>query len=239
MKAKPPLPQLSAGKSLFHDRFAAFVEDTAFPCLGAKAAFNAGSYQLSIYPKLASSKTSQLLAKDLERFVRSEISRDNPYATFIAIFRQPLEQTEIDFERSLWLQLQSLNQIDRRSHTWDPSVSPDPAAPFFSFSFAGKALYVIGLHRKSSRKSRQFQWPALVFNPHEQFERLRSEGKWQRMRDSIRARDRDLQGDINPMLSDFGENSEARQYSGRAVEANWRPPFRAVQAKAGRCPFAH
>ena len=35
-----------------------------------------------------------------------------------------------------------------------------------------------------------------------------------------------LQGTINPNLADFGDASEARQYSGRAVEANWTCPFR-------------
>jgi uncharacterized protein len=39
------------------------------------------------------------------------------------------------------------------------------------------------------------------------------------------------------MLSDFGERSEARQYSGRAVEENWRAPFQATTL--GKCPFAH
>jgi FPC/CPF motif-containing protein YcgG len=56
------------------------------------------------------------------------------------------------------------------------------------------------------------------------------------MQETIRARDLELQGSINPMLSDFGVDSEARQYSGRAVEENWQAPFKAVE---GKCPFAH
>ena len=85
--------------------------------------------------------------------------------------------------------------------------------------------------------ARRFRWPALVFNPHVQFERLRGEGKWKRMQQTIRERDVALQGNINPMLSDFGQSSEARQYSGRAVEADWQPPFK--PATAGKCPFHH
>jgi FPC/CPF motif-containing protein YcgG len=38
-------------------------------------------------------------------------------------------------------------------------------------------------------------------------------------------RDLRLQGSLNPNLSDFGKKSDARQYSGRAVEANWKCPF--------------
>ncbi|MBA3796937.1 MAG: YqcI/YcgG family protein, partial [Chloroflexi bacterium] len=34
-----------------------------------------------------------------------------------------------------------------------------------------------------------------------------------------------LQGSINPMLSDFGTRSEARQYAGREVDEEWRCPF--------------
>ena len=115
-------------------------------------------------------------------------------------------------------------------------MSSDPADPHFSFSFAGRALYVIGMHANSSREARRFPWPTLIFNPHEQFERLRADGKWKHMQETIRRRDHALQGTINPMLSDFGERSEARQYSGRAVEENWRAPFAATPRK---CPFAH
>jgi FPC/CPF motif-containing protein YcgG len=79
----------------------------------------------------------------------------------------------------------------------------------------------------------------LVFNRHEQFEKLRSDGKWKRMQKSIRKRDRALQGSVNPMLDDFGEASEARQYSGRAVEDNWQPPFDVAAPAKARCPFAH
>ena len=46
------------------------------------------------------------------------------------------------------------------------------------------------------------------------------------MQKIIRARDRDNAGSINPMLSDFGTRSEARQYSGRAVGDDWQCPLR-------------
>ncbi|MEP6902345.1 MAG: YqcI/YcgG family protein, partial [Actinomycetota bacterium] len=35
----------------------------------------------------------------------------------------------------------------------------------------------------------------------------------------------------NPNLSDFGTQSEARQYSGRAVEHEWKCPFHALMNK--------
>ena len=57
----------------------------------------------------------------------------------------------------------------------------------------------------------------LVFNLHSQFEELKASGRYDHMRDLIRGRDVELQGSVNPMVADHGEQSEARQYSGRAV----------------------
>lgn len=206
------------------EQFRAWILDGNYPCVGAKAAFNSGSDDVQIYRELITSTCE--LAQDLRSFASA--SKEAEYATFIAIFRQPVATSETRFEHLLWRQLQTLHALDAAS--WAAGVSSDPANPHFSFSFAGQAFYVIGIHASSSRAARRFAYPTLVFNPHEQFQRLRTEGKWKRMRQTIRERDVQLQGSINPMLSDFGERSEAGQYSGRAVGAGWRPPI-------GRCPF--
>lgn len=84
---------------------------------------------------------------------------------------------------------------------------------------------MVGLHPSASRLA---PMPMLVFNLHEQFQRLRAGGGYDRMRETIRRRDRNFQGTNNPMVADHGEISEARQYSGRAVEVGWRAPFAAT-----------
>ena len=216
-----------------------------FPCLGAKAAFNDETYALAVFPELGSVESTAGLCHGLVKFREfAAVSKSEPaspmpaterngYATFVAIFRGPLELDEQQFEEMLWKQLRELHGADVCQ--WDPDASSDPNDSRFSFSFAGKAFYVVGMHSNSSRVARRFPWPTLVFNPHEQFERLRADGKWRRMQQAIRARDVALQGSINPMLSDFGEESEARQYSGRAVERDWVAPF----PSAAKCPFGH
>ena len=65
----------------------------------------------------------------------------------------------------------------------------------------------------------------MVFNLHDQFETLRAEGKYEGMREKILVRDEALAGSRNPMLARHGDASEARQYSGRAVDEAWRCPF--------------
>jgi len=130
---------------------------------------------------------------------------------------------EAHFEALLWSTLQQL--ADHDSRPWAAGYDDDPADPRFAFSFAGTSFFIVGLHAHSSRLSRRFAFPTLVFNPHDQFDRLRADGKYGRFRDVIRARDIALQGSLNPMVRDFGAASEAPQYSGRAVSDTWQCPF--------------
>jgi FPC/CPF motif-containing protein YcgG len=174
---------------------------------------------------LGSLRAAHSLARDLTAFVRGGPPDGSGMRAFVAIFRGPVAADEIAFERRLWQQLQLLHEQDEPGAAWDPAVSDDPISNEFSFSFGGRALFVVGMHPASSRLARRFLRPTLVFNPRAQFERLRTEGKFERLRARVRERDMALQGTLNPNLADFGEQSEARQYSGRAVEEEWRCPF--------------
>ncbi len=126
----------------------------------------------------------------------------------------------------MWERLQSLADKDHwRGQSYDENVSPDPADPHFSLSFGGQGYFVVGLHPNASRPARRFAYPALIFNLHDQFERLREDGRYSKIRETVLDRDRAIAGDINPMLQVHGEGSEARQYSGRAVSDDWQCPF--------------
>jgi uncharacterized protein len=210
-----------------HDRFRAHVLDSGFPCVGGKAAINHDTYRFGLYAEMSTGGATEGLAHDLWEYVRERRTFETDYATFVASFAAPVVRCEFQWERLLWAQLQSLHDLDREHHAWDPAVSNDPADPGFSFSFAGTAFFVVGLHPASSRLARRFAWPTLVFNAHAQFERLRAQNQFERLRETVRARDYKVQGSLNPNLSNFGDSSEARQYSGRAVEENWRCPFSA------------
>lgn len=123
----------------------------------------------------------------------------------------------------MWKPLRLLHAADNAA--WNEEVSDDPDDPHFAFSVARTAYFVVGLHPTASRDARRAASPTLVFNLHEQFEELRTSGRFTRMRDLIRDRDAQLQGNINPMVSDHGYGSEARKYSGRAVDDTWLAPF--------------
>jgi hypothetical protein len=216
-----------------HDGFRAHVLDPDFPCVGGKAAVNNATYRFGFYAELDCPAATAGLAYDLWEYERERPTFGTDFATFVASFAAPVVADEREWERLLWSQLQRLHDLDREHHGWDPAVSSDPADPGFSYSFAGTAFFVVGLHPASSRRARRFAWPTLVFNAHEQFERLREQNQFERLRATVRERDYKLQGSLNPNLSNFGESSEARQYSGRAVEDGWRCPF-SVRPRAGQ-----
>ena len=147
------------------------------------------------------------------------------------VFSGPRDLSELEFERAMWDRLRSLAAKDEwLGQSYDSSVSSDPENPHFSLSFGGQAYFVIGMHPNASRTARRTPYPTLIFNLHDQFERLREEQRYERMREAILARDVKLDGSVNPMLSRYGQTSEARQYSGRQVEPDWRCPFSGREA---------
>ncbi len=223
----PPLQEF------VHDSFRALIQNPRFACAAAKGAFHRGAYRMGMYGTLASVKATEGLAQDLTLFLRDQDAMEadgEPFSTFIASFEGPNIGDEAMFERVLWDQLQALHDAHGGEHHWDATVSDNPDDPKFAFSFGGRAFYIIGLHPAASRWNRRFAWPTLVFNAHRQFDALKADGRYAPLQTAIRSRETALQGNANPMLANFGERSEARQYSGRAVDDQWCCPFHVQQS---------
>ncbi len=218
----PPLERLIA------DSFAGFAGSDGHPCLGARSVVHRGAYEVRVYGQLGSRSSAAALCDDLSSFSAHVVA--DQLTSFVAVFQAPTAMTEPRFSALLWRQLQSMHDLDHTRCSWDERVSSDPESPHFSFSVGGRAYFVVGLHAGSSRWARRFAWPALVFNPHEQFVAMRESGKYERVRSMIRGRDAALQGSVNPVLRDHGIRSEARQYAGDPVADAWRCPLDVHQA---------
>lgn len=208
----------------------AFIADAAFPCVGAKTALSRDTLRVVELGRLGDRANDTPLLDELSAFsamLDRDVSGKYALHSFAAVFDGPGITDERRFEALLWSQLQRLHDLDAsRGSRWAADVSMDPASPRFSLSLAGHPFFIIGLHPGASRHARRFGFPALVFNSHRQFNRLRADGRYARMQTAIRRRDTALQGSINPNLADFGQDSEALQYSGRVVEPDWRCPLR-------------
>ncbi len=207
----------------------AFISDPSFPCLGARGALRQGGCHVQVYGSLGTTANSKKLAEDLGSFVAHVKTNTKGLTAFAAAFPDFIPDTEAEFESAMWRELQSLHECDPGRDEWALDASDDPEDSDFAFSFASTSFFIIGLHPVSSRTSRRFQIPTLVFNPRSQLNGLRHRDKFDSMKNAIRRRDVALQGSLNPNLADFGESSEARQYSGREVESAWKCPFHHVK----------
>ncbi len=207
-------------------RFRSFITDRSFPCVGAKAALQRDGMRFIVARDFRSAWDDLRILPGLLDLAKSYRAEPELFQSLVVLFEKGAPRDERRFEQGLWTRLQSLSDKDEwLGQRADPRVSHDPDDPHFAMSFGGEAFFVVGLHPQASRPARRFDTPAMVFNLHDQFETLRAEGRYDKLRDSIMGRDKAMAGSTNPMLADHGSVSAARQYSGRAVEKNWRCPY--------------
>ena len=203
------------------------IRDPAFPCVGAKSALGKGRMRFVVGRDIRSAWDDLAILPALLDLAYGYREEPELFQSLVVLFEGTDEaMSEAAFEKCLWDRLQSLTDKD----VWlgqksDPRVSDDPEDPHFSLSFGGEAFFVVGLHPAASRPARRFDRPALVFNLHDQFEQLRAQGRYEKLRSAILERDQVLAGSANPMLARHGTISEARQYSGRIVDQDWVCPF--------------
>ena len=219
--------------------FREFIQDPPFPCVGAKSALSRGRMKIVVARDITSGWDDMRIYPALLAFIARYRETPDLFQSFAVVFEGPGALTEEAFEVNLWARAQSLSDKDSwLGQPYDERVTPDPDQAHFSLSFGGEAFFVVGLHPGASRPARRFTSPVMVFNLHAQFERLRAEGRYEKLRASILQRDEALAGSLNPMLARHGESSEARQYSGRQVGPDWRCPFvpRAGRAEAAPPP---
>jgi uncharacterized protein len=202
-----------------------FLNKKEFPCIGAKAALSRNHIKCIVLNHMGCPAEDAEALQFMYHFVDGyRISKD-PYHSAAVIFKKPTNITEEVFEDLFWHRLNALSILDKRMYDHDSRVDSDPTSDKYSFSLKAEAFFIVGLHPASSRKARQFKYPTLVFNPHAEFEKLRTSKRFAKMKEVVRKRDVAYSGSINPMLEDFGNASEVYQYSGKQYTADWVCPF--------------
>jgi FPC/CPF motif-containing protein YcgG len=207
------------------EEFRHFVEKGEFPCVAAKAALSRGQIKFYVADHMACPKDDVSILAFLYDFIDEYRSSATQFHTACVIFKGPLPIDENTFDDLLWMRLQALADIDATQNKYDKRVNLDPSSENFSFSIKEEAFFIVGLEPGSSRIARQFAYPALIFNPHAQFEQLREKHTYEKMKNIVRKRDISLSGSINPTLEDFGKSSEAYQYSGVRHTKEWKCPL--------------
>lgn len=207
-------------------RLTEFIEAADFPCVGAKAAINRAGLRFVVARDFGSAWDDLRVLPALLDLAKGYRADPQLFQSLAVVFEGGAPADEQAFECILWERLRSLSDKDQwLGQIADQRVAHDPDDPHFAMSFGGEAFFVVGLHPRASRPARRFDYPTMVFNLHDQFVQLRELGRYDKLRAAIISRDVDLAGSVNPMLSQHGEISAARQYSGRAVEDGWRCPY--------------
>lgn len=189
----------------------------------AKAVATRGLITVHEVSDLDDKKMIPSIMSKLYGFVDEYRKRPDRLSSFIITFDTQMNFEE--YENFFWNVLHNIDEKDKKQYDFDPRVSSDPLSPEFSFSMKSEAFFILALHPESPRLARRFKVPSIVFNPHQQFENLRKNGVYSKVRDVIRFRDKMLQGFINPMLKDFGEKSEIFQYLGKTYSDTAQVPY--------------
>ncbi len=207
-------------------KYKAYLTNKEFPCVAAKASLSQEQIKFYVANDMACPKDDFGILQFVYDFVDEYRQAKEIFYSAVVIFKGPKALNEVKFDELMWQRLQELSDLDAQKFDYDKRVATDPESKNFSFSLKEEAFFIIGLHPASSRSSRQFSYPTLVFNPHAQFEEMRKIGSYAKMKSIVRKRDIAYSGSVNPMLKDFGEYSEVYQYSGRQYDKQWQCPLR-------------
>jgi FPC/CPF motif-containing protein YcgG len=206
------------------EQFNNYIRERHFPCVGAKSADAYKQIEFHLAQSIKNHHSDSIITEKLQLFAK-KCTAESVFVSFVVIFQDDSLMTEIEFEHYLWQRLQGIHDRDCRLYAWDSTASDDPNFPNFSMSIGGKAFYIVGIHPGAHRLGRQFSYPSIVFNLYSQFHFLQNKGSFNNIRNKILQRDAKLNGSENKMLLNQENVSEARQYSGRNIEGDWKCPF--------------
>lgn len=209
-----------------HEEIRELITQKNYPCVAAVQSVARNDYLIGVYSDFGTGKSWQRFRKELLSFLSLLKLTGSKYLSFWAVFEDPLtEFSEDDFEKKFWQEVSMLSSEEERARDWGPENSSDPTDPSFCLSLNGEKLFVVGLHKNSSRKSRQFSKPTFVFNAFSQFEKFKTEGTYDSLVTTTRVRDKKFQGSTNPMAVQHGEQWESIQFSGKQNPTTWKCPF--------------
>ncbi len=207
------------------EAYKAFIGNKVFPCVAARSAVANQHVECLVVDNMACSEDDSAILNFLYHFIDNYRKANTNFHSAAIIFKNPKDCNEEEFDILLWQRLQGISDLDAENYDYDCRVDSDPTSTHFSFSLKQEAFFILGLHPFAKRPSRQFAYPTLAFNPHQEFEKLRATHHYEPMKEVVRKRDITYSGSINPMLKDFGEVSEATQYSGKYYSSDWQCPF--------------
>lgn len=170
-----------------------------YPCTPALKSFNGG--QLIVHEMVSDMNQAPSIEVHLrelrERYYKS---KEQYLSLWITFDEHPV--TEEEFEKNLFKVLAPFRVGDE-------------------YFYETSRLFVVGMHPNASRMARKFPLNSIVINLWEQFDTLKG---YQKLVESIRNRDVDYSGSVNPMVAKHGDDFEEIQFSGKNNPDDWKIP---------------
>lgn len=201
------------------------ISQPHYPCVAALRSYHKDDYQVGFYSGFGTGISGEHLREDLDAFLTAQRQSRSPYLTYWAVFDGDESRDEERFENEMWNELSHITSFEDSKTDWPEGVTTDPNDKAFCFHLFGEAFFVVGLHSRSSRASRRFRHPTLIFNIFSQFRELDRQSLYHPMVKTNRARDTRFQGSPNPMSVRHGDDWETIQFSGRTNSDQWKCPF--------------
>lgn len=175
--------------SIYLPEMKKLITQKNYPCVAAIKSFFSQEYDVGVYKNFGKGDSGKNLRQDLGKFVETLKTSQSPYYTFWAIFPdEHYEKSEQAFEKDMWEELSHTTREELKALDWQVA-NADPNDKNFGFHLFGENFFVVGLHPQSSRKSRVFPWPTLIFNVFSQFQTLQKQGIYAPMVETNRQRD--------------------------------------------------
>ncbi len=213
-------------KIFIQQHFNDFLRIGAFPCVAAKDALAKSRLKVFVAGHLGCPSDDAEILKFIYEFISDYRKMPEGFHSAAIIFPSNNKLSEIEFDTMMWTRLAALQKMDAVNYQYDKRVNDDPQSSDYSFSLMEEAFFIVGMHPGSSRAARRSPYSVLIFNPHQQFEKLKKNDRYEKLKTIVRKRDIAFSGSLNPMLSDFGKRSEIFQYSGRKYNDEDECPYK-------------
>jgi uncharacterized protein len=203
----------------------------SYPCHGTIPVFRYGNERVAVFDSMDRCNIEEVcyvLCKFYMEYLAGEPGNE---LTFFLMFSELKNWKRKKFRREFWILLKKIAKMQAEYFGYAEGYSPVLNDSNFSFSFAGVSTFIAAFFNDSPRVSRRFGYTTLVFNIREQFNKLKAEGKFEAFKSAVKKREEKVQNNFNTNLSDFGSESEWRQYDSidtqsacpfhRALQGNW------------------
>ncbi|MGH2508352.1 MAG: YqcI/YcgG family protein [Ktedonobacteraceae bacterium] len=219
-----------------HSYFKQLVSDEHFTCLAGRTVARTNQYAYCAYPDMTDACIAEGILHDLIKFSLKQDHEQTSalFRSFVAAFRDPQIANPLAGAECLYTLLRNMDEKNSQHFGWAEGFSHDTDSSSFGYSAGGEAFFLAYFYPTAYWAYRRSDVTFVVFNAHKILQKLRELGRFAKLRDKIRGR----QKEMHPLLGDHGTCNEWLQYTLLSPDpVTQAEELRIRQSILGACPF--